>query len=172
LTVPQALQKRVIQIDNKNANALDGIEKTILKCLSGVSICTAVLVKQVLCVVLVNRTNTDNFSNTKYEMPRQVFGAFPAACVTGVGAHESPGTARGARTRTARVGGGTEGEDKDKKTDAPKHKHDISSVSSERKAGAHFPSFTSARVRILTRIPREQHRPAYLLALLVQKYKY
>ncbi len=42
------LSKRVKQIDNKTANALDGIEKGILKYLLGVSLCTFVLVKQVL----------------------------------------------------------------------------------------------------------------------------
>ena len=69
-------------------------------------------------------------------------------------------------------GGGAEGEDNDKKADAPKRKQRISSVSRERKAGAHFTCFTSTSVQILARIPRAQRRPTYLLALLVQKYKY
>jgi hypothetical protein len=50
-------------------------------------------------------------------------------------------------------GRGAEGEDKDKKADVPKRKQRISSVSPERKAGAHFTCFTSTRVQILTYPP-------------------
>ena len=42
------LNKGVMEIESKKVNALDSIENVILKCLSGISICTFVLVKQVL----------------------------------------------------------------------------------------------------------------------------
>jgi hypothetical protein len=158
-------------------NALDGIENGILKCLSGVSICTFVLVKQVLFVP-VQRTNPDSFSDTKcetlvadYICHNKYSELFPQSCATGVGAHESRQQLRVVREPEQPEQGGGEGEDKDKKADAIKRKQRISSVSPERKAGAHFTCFTSTRVQILTRIPRAQRRPAYLLALLVQKYK-
>ena len=61
---PDKLTKGVMEIESKKVNALDSIENSILKCLSGVSICTFVLVKQVLFVI-VNRTNPDSFSDTK-----------------------------------------------------------------------------------------------------------
>ena len=129
--------------------------------------------------VLVKRTNTDSFSDTKSET--RVAAKICHDKYSELFPQRAPRVLERMNRQQLRVvrepeqpeqGGGAEGEDKDKKADAPKRKQRISSVSPERKAGAHFTCFSSTRVQILTRIPRAQRRPAYLLALLVQKYKY
>ena len=165
LPVPQAQQQRVIQIHNKNANALDGIEKGILNCLSGVSIGTFVLVKQVLFVVLVKRTNADSFSDTKGETRVAAYmwhdkysELFPQRAARVLERMNRQQLRVVREPEQPEQGGGAEGEDKDKKADAPKRKQRISSVSPERKAGAHFTCFTSTRVQILTRIPPPDDR--------------
>ena len=129
--------------------------------------------------VLVKRTNTDSFSDTKSETRvtakichHKYSELFPqrASRVLERMNHQLLRVVREPEQPEQR--GDAEGEDKDKKNDVPKRKQRIISVSPERKAGSHFTRFTSTRVQILTRIPRAQRRPAYLLALLVQKYKY